>query len=752
MGARNGRAARLRVWGIAAVSAVAASACVFGGDDSPAINVSPETSPTVSTATRPPGASPTVPPGTPAPPTADIASARALYREGKVGEARDAFRRVAEGTRSAEERTDALVGSATAAFGLNDDTAALASLELAVASAPAGSASGLRAAYLLTDHYDGAGRYEDALAVYTRWAPAAAASPIGPYFLNAGAVAFGGVGRVVEADAVWERVLNSSSSSPALRTSVYRAQAGLARAQGDDFRLRQALNALVAASGDPGGRIELSEVSGRLGDSAGMVAQLQAIVAESPASVYAGIALERLQTGGYPVDAGQVGLVYYRHGSYAKAATVLRDAVSEPGITPQQLAFRAFYLGATYEDSGEPELAVQFYDRASGSGANSPYVHRALYWAARVTEAEGDATGASERYVQLVTHGPSGEFSQEAAFRAGYVLYVAGDTAGALGTWDEVGSSTSARLEYWRGRALAAAGNAAEATQAYRRAVTLGRYDLHGLEAARELGEGISLDVSYRQRDLSRPIDWAAIESWLRGRVGGGPANRQPTAACELVSVGLRPAAEQEILSADAATDIWGSFVLMKEASQCGLTSVAAQLAVNIRIDAGVESQEPPADLLRVSYPIDFATTLDNVAKKAGVDPLFFAALVRQESFWDPSAGSVAGALGLTQVIPQTGRSIADQLGVADFVPEDLFNPLVSLEFGAYYLGGELRGYASPLLALAAYNAGPGPAGRWAAAGDTRAADIVETIDYTESRAYVTLIYEAYAHYLLAWG
>ena len=95
---------------------------------------------------------------------------------------------------------------------------------------------------------------------------------------------------------------------------------------------------------------------------------------------------------------------------------------------------------------------------------------------------------------------------------------------------------------------------------------------------------------------------------------------------------------------------------------------------------------------------------------------------------------------------------IEDQLGVADFVPEDLFNPLVSLEFGAYYLGGELRGYASPLLALAAYNAGPGPAGRWAAAGDTRAADIVETIDYTESRAYVTLIYEAYAHYLLAWG
>ena len=752
MGARNGCAARLRVWGIAAVSAVAAGACVFGGGDSPAADplLTETTSPAAVSGQA--TASPTVAVGTPVPPTADISGARALYREGRFGEARDAFRRVAEVTRSADERTDALVGSATAAFELNDDVAALAALEMAVASAPGGSASGLRAAYLLTDHYDAADRYEDAVAVYTKWAPAAAASPIGPYFLNAGAIALGGVGRIVEADAVWEHVLNGASSSPALRTSVYRAQAGLARAQGDDVRLRQALTALVAATGEPGARIELSEVSGRLGDSVGMLGQLRAIVAQSPASVYAGIALERLQAGPYAVDAGQAGLVYYRHGSYARAAAVLREAVAEPGISAEQLAFRGFYLGATYEDSGEPQLAVRFYDLAAESGANSAYVHRARYWAARVTEGEGDAAEASRRYVSLVREGPPGEFSQEAAFRAGYVLFRTGDTRGAIATWDDVSGSTSARLEYWRGRALAASGAALEATQAYRRAVTLGRYDLHGLEAARELGEGISLDVRYQVRDLSRPIDWAVIETWLRSRIGGGPSARTATAACELASGGLRSAAEQEILSADAASDIWDSYVLMKEASQCGLTSVAAQLAVKLRVDAEVSSEEPPADLLRLSYPIDFAVTLDGEARKAGVDPLFLASLVRQESFWDPSAGSVAGALGLTQVIPQTGRAIADQLGVVDFEPQDLFKPSVSLEFGAYYLGGELRGYASPLLALAAYNAGPGPAARWSAAGSTRAADLVETIDYTETRNYVTYVYEAYAHYLLAWA
>ena len=60
------------------------------------------------------------------------------------------------------------------------------------------------------------------------------------------------------------------------------------------------------------------------------------------------------------------------------------------------------------------------------------------------------------------------------------------------------------------------------------------------------------------------------------------------------------------------------------------------------------------------------------------------AALVRQESFWDPAAGSSAGALGLTQVMPQTGRLIAQALGDADFQTSDLLRPIVSLEFSAW--------------------------------------------------------------------
>jgi soluble lytic murein transglycosylase len=64
----------------------------------------------------------------------------------------------------------------------------------------------------------------------------------------------------------------------------------------------------------------------------------------------------------------------------------------------------------------------------------------------------------------------------------------------------------------------------------------------------------------------------------------------------------------------------------------------------------------------------------------------------------------------------------------------------------------QLRRFGDPLLALAAYNAGPGNALRWAAGGDAGAAELAERIDFRETQAYVRVIVEAYAYYLAAWG
>ena len=108
---------------------------------------------------------------------------------------------------------------------------------------------------------------------------------------------------------------------------------------------------------------------------------------------------------------------------------------------------------------------------------------------------------------------------------------------------------------------------------------------------------------------------------------------------------------------------------------------------------AGAGSSVPYGDEIRAA------------AQRNGVDPSLLAALVKQESGFDPSATSGAGAAGLTQLMPSTAAG----LGVSD-----PYNPAQSLEGGARYLRAQLDRFGGdPALALAAYNAGPGAVTRY---------------------------------------
>jgi soluble lytic murein transglycosylase-like protein len=100
-----------------------------------------------------------------------------------------------------------------------------------------------------------------------------------------------------------------------------------------------------------------------------------------------------------------------------------------------------------------------------------------------------------------------------------------------------------------------------------------------------------------------------------------------------------------------------------------------------------------------------FATQIDAAAQKYGVDPALLRGLIKQESGFNPNAGSSAGAQGLTQLMPGTARS----LGCTN--PLD---PTQSIDAGAKYLRQQLDAFGGDVRkALAAYNAGPGAVQRY---------------------------------------
>jgi soluble lytic murein transglycosylase len=109
--------------------------------------------------------------------------------------------------------------------------------------------------------------------------------------------------------------------------------------------------------------------------------------------------------------------------------------------------------------------------------------------------------------------------------------------------------------------------------------------------------------------------------------------------------------------------------------------------------------------------------------------------------------------VGLTQVVPPTAAEIAADLGIADFKDGDLLQPEVSLRFGAHYLGEQIEGFGGNLhAALAAYNGGPGNAGRWAEASGGDLDLLLEAIDFPETRVYVEVVLENYALYRYTYG
>ena len=133
----------------------------------------------------------------------------------------------------------------------------------------------------------------------------------------------------------------------------------------------------------------------------------------------------------------------------------------------------------------------------------------------------------------------------------------------------------------------------------------------------------------------------------------------------------------------------------------------------------------------------------------AGVEPALLRALIWKESHFDSGAVSRTGAIGLTQLMPETARLLARRLGDAEPTDSMLARPLVNVRYGANYLAELLRRFDGRVtLALAAYNAGVRAATRWDALDRTGGEAMqCEMIAYPETQDYVKGILAARAAY-----
>ena len=127
------------------------------------------------------------------------------------------------------------------------------------------------------------------------------------------------------------------------------------------------------------------------------------------------------------------------------------------------------------------------------------------------------------------------------------------------------------------------------------------------------------------------------------------------------------------------------------------------------------DGQRLPAEILQVIYPLEYWGMIRRESAARGLDPYLIAALIGQESTFDPEIKSVANAWGLMQIVPATGRRLAQNLGAGRFSTERLTDPELNIRLGTYYFSRLVQQFGGTHYALASYNAGENRVVRWKA-------------------------------------
>jgi soluble lytic murein transglycosylase len=456
---------------------------------------------------------------------------------------------------------------------------------------------------------------------------------------------------------------------------------------------------------------------------------------------------------------------------YYGALLTLRELIRDHPDS-QWLARAWLESGDTLAGMDRTKQAISNYQDFAAQYPADDLAPEALWRAAKLREDQGAHQEAAGLFQDVQATFPDSKRAGESLWRAGWARYRNGDTEGANSNWqvlveDYPRSSHRDRGLYWLGK-LGAAPPSGEEGAYWDRLVAEHPQSYYGLRA-RQIRADESITATRMITGTIDPPTWDVestgkeLLTWLgewttvptdTARIalpGNLPQDLDPERGEALMAIGLRREALDvfdDLFTAARSDPLSLAQVALffKDQGAHGLAARAALRLAGLWPEGSIDSA--PVVLRRLAFPLAYVDLLSSEALSFDVDPLLLAALVRQESLFEPTATSWAGARGLGQVMPATGEGIARRLEMEEFAPEDLYRPSVSMQFAAFYLATQMSVFDDQILvALAAYNGGPGNARRWL---ETAGGDLdlfVETITLSESQRYLQRVFEGYEVY-----
>ena len=424
---------------------------------------------------------------------------------------------------------------------------------------------------------------------------------------------------------------------------------------------------------------------------------------------------------------------------------------------PSELLFR---VGRAHRRSGNLTTAHRLYERHIRLYPNNQTTHDILWYMAWVREEHRDFDSAQAMFRRMANQRPVGRRGHEAGFRVGLLDFRRGRYAAALREFQNfnrqhpVTHFNSAAL-YWAARSQLALGDTTAAKETIATINTRHPLTYYDFLARQIFGDTTGIEVA------------TISDSLWRARIDALPVTQPAgiTSADNLDNLllgiflgSLGFTEEAELLFAPIenrnSRNFPMVFALSRFYQDIGAHFRSYRLARRLfwALPANQRSQFSP-EFLELFYPTRaYAAEVDRYSERFNVSRNLVRAVMRQESMFSPTILSPVGAMGLMQVMPNTGREIARDLRVP-FEQSMLLDPEINVKFGAYYLGRRLRQFNGNMeKATAAYNGGAHNVNRWITRNSDMLNDIplfVEHIGFFETRQYVKIVMENYWIYRL---
>lgn len=434
--------------------------------------------------------------------------------------------------------------------------------------------------------------------------------------------------------------------------------------------------------------------------------------------------------------------VDYFQGRYNNAREALQPFLASGA---RQAEARFFYLmsqrGLRNDDTFGQLVHALAQDFPDSTWAEEALNNLATFYIQRDRDDE-----AEEVLRDMYARFPRGRYAERAAWKVGWAAYRKGDMSEAA-RYFESSATNFPRSDYrpawlyWAGRARAAMGETPVAVARYQLTVA----DYHNTYYGR-LAESL-LRKQGAPLGQSRLV-FAPAAAPLGGEDDYFPPTEETIRA--LLAAGLYEPAVKELEFAKAkwgdspgitATIAWANKQMA--ASESGSEQFAlARGAITLMKRAYPQfmasgGDQLPREILTTIFPLQYWDLIKKYSAEQGLDPYLVAALTAQESTFVRDIKSHAGAYGLMQMMPPTGRQYARKLKLR-YSLRLLTTAETNIRMGTMYFADLVRQFGSVPLALASYNAGETPVKRWMRENPGLPQDeFIDSITYPETQQYV---------------